>query len=447
MKNKKILYIVIVVLVIGGLFFFLKNKMPTSNNKKVAELTEKIPGLVILKTKMPIPDNQLAVTKTIGTTGGEISLKDSKGVLVNLTIPAGSLSQDTAITLSPLTEVPIENYTSKLGNGVLIEPEGLKFSKNATLTFDFKPSKTSSGFTGQSKAALNSLPKTAGIIHIDSLKNQISSAHALMSKYGSKLSASISSLSSFVPDDLSGSNGDGIAGSELPTAAGSEGVCSQQFLNAAVKIIEDAQATGDTETANGVYGVLQDCGKKMVDNLENKCKENPMQLRRRDFANVIEIVQGIGPEEQSARVQKLMMDCRREYSISSSQIEVVQQGTSVYEIDAKLCGYLDEQWVGTEVADYVLSISHQRYSGKIAFTLPQGGGDFDMTTSGKLVANSLLGDMVFPYSGQGQKASYDNQKNITVHYQGYGKFDVEAPITVKNNGCVTTNQELEQAGW
>lgn len=447
MKNKKILYIVIVVLIVGGgLFFFLnKNKVLTPTaDKKTVDLAKKIPNFAVLKTRQPKPDSQLAISSTISAAkGGEISLSDSKGVLVKLSIPAGSLSQDTDITLSPLQEVPIENYTSKLGNGILIEPEGLKFSQNASLTFDFKPGKA-----GQPSETLNSLPKKAGIVHVDSLKDRINNTYAIRSKYGSKLFASIGSASSFVPDDLSGSNGEAVAESELPAAAADLGVCSQQFLNAATKIIEYAQAVGDNETANGVYEVLQDCGKKMVDDLENKCKENPMQLRRRDFVNVMEIVQAIGPLEEAQRAEKLMMDCRREYSITSSKSAIIQQGTSTYSIDAEVCGYLDEQWEGQEIADYSILGAHQRYTGAITFTLPRDGGEFDMTTAGELLAQSrFTADMTFPFSGQGQSAFYDNQKKIIVHYVGYGIFDVDAPITVKDNKCITTNEELNQAGW
>lgn len=447
MANKKILYVVIVVLVIGGgLFFFLRNKgMPTSTtDKKVVDLTKKIPNLTILKTKQPKPDTQLAVTNTINAVkGGKISLYDSKGVEIKLSIPAGSLEKDTSITLSPLQEVPIENYTSKLGNGVLIEPEGLKFSKNATLIFDFKPGKI-----GQPSETLNTLPKKAGIVHVDSVKDRVNNTHAFRSKYGSRLLASIDSLSSFIPDDLSGSNGGAVAESEL-LAAADLGVCSQQFLNAATKIIEDAQAVGDNETANGVYGVLEDCGKRAVDDLENKCKENPMQLRRRDFVNVMEMVQAIGPISEALRAEKLMMDCRREYNMVGSKSIGIDQGVSTYSIDAKLCGYLDEQWEGTEIADYLLAgYAHQRYTGAINFTLPRGGGDFDMSTTGELLAQSkFTADMTFPFSGQGQLAFYDGQKKITVFYEGYGVFGVDAPITVKDNKCTTTNEELNQAGW
>ena len=458
MKNNKILYVVIIILVIGGgVFFFSRgNKLPTSvtstTDKKIIDQIKNIPHFVFLKTKTPKPDNQLALSKTISANqGGVISLKDSKGVLIKFSIPAGGLSKDTSITLSPLTEVPIENYTSKLGHGVLIEPEGLKFLKPATLTFDFKPWLNTAGLSsGKALKTLNDLPKGAGIVHVDSLKNQVNNAHATKSFYGSKLIASVTSLSSFIPDDLSGANGEAVAESELPTEAADQGVCSQQFLNSATQIIQNAQAVGDDETANGVMGVLQDCGKKAVNDLENKCNDDPTQVRRRDFVNIIQMVQQIGPAEEATRAEKVMNDCRREYTMQGRESIPVDQGTSVYSVGAKLCGFLDEKWEGTETADYTLLVAHDTYTGAITFTLPQGGGDFYMTTAGQGVAGSALtgGGITVPYSGQGNLSFYDGQKLIIVNYQLFGNFNVNAPITVEKNNCESTNKELnQQTGW
>jgi len=402
---------------------------------------KKIPHFSVLKTKTPITLHLWAITEKISAAeGGEVSVTDPKGTLIKLTVPAGALSQDTEITLTPLDEVPIENYTSVLGNGVLIAPEGLKFSKNAILTFDFKPYEAEGGFSTGQAAVLNTLPKTAGVIHIDSIKGKINNTDANLSEYGSKLFVNVSSLSSFVPDDLGGKNGDSIAESELPGAA-DLGVCSQQFLRRATRMIEYDQAVGNGETAKGIFGILQNCGKSAVDDLEKRCKENPMQVRRKDFLNILEVLQAIGPESEVTRLNQLMIDCRREYTISASKTEIVQQGTSIYSIDAKLCGYLDEKWKGNEVADYTLLYSHQRFEGAVTFTLPQNGGKFDMTTSGQLVAQTpLTEDLIIPYSGQGMSAFYDDQKKITVHYHAYGIFDVEAPIIVANTKCESTNR-------
>lgn len=463
MIKNKILYIVIIVLIIGGgLFFFFNNKgipkkngvgQPTSvADKKIVDWATKIPHFAVLKTKEPKPDYQLSVTRTISAVqGGEIGLTDSKGVSVKLLIPAGGLSQDTDITLSPLEEVPIENYTSKLGNGVLVEPEGLKFSKNATLIFDFKPNENGNLAAGQPLNIPDTLPKEAGVVHVDSLQNRVNNTNAVRSIYGSKLLASISSLSSFVPDDLSGSNGEAVAESELPTEAADLGVCSQQLINTALKLGSYAEFFGDEKTASGILDVLMDCSKRAVDNLETKCQENPMQVRRQDIMNVMDMTQRIGPVEEASRAEQLMNDCKREYTMSGSKTVDVDQGTSTYSIKAKLCGFLDEKWEGTETADYTLIGAHDHYVGAVTFTLPQGGngGDFYMTTDGQGVASSpFTGDIAVPFSGQGNLAFYDGQKSIIVNYQGFGNFNVDAPIVMGDNKCDTTDKKLNQfTGW
>jgi len=459
MKNKKILYIIIVILIIGGgLFLFSKNRNVKQDGinqpvvgEKNTDWEKKIPNFAVLKTKEPKINNQFTATKTIkATEGGEVSLTNAKGEIIKLSIPAGGLTKDTNITISALAEIPIENYTSRLGNGVLIEPEGLKFAKNATLTFDFKPTKEGGLATGQPLKAPNTLPKGAGVVHVDSILNHVNHANATRSTYGSKLIASISSLSSFIPDDLSGANGKAVAESELPTEAADQGVCSQQFLNSATKIIEEAQAAGDDDTANGVYGVLQDCGKKAVDYMKNKCAEDPTQVRRKDIVNIIQMVQEVGPAEENAEANELMTECKREYTMAGRQSEMVDQGTSVYSVGAKLCGFLDEKWEGTETADYTLLVAHDTYTGAITFTLPQGGGDFYMTTAGQGVAGSALtgGGITVPYSGQGNLSFYDGLKLIIVNYQLFGNFNINAPITVEKTNCEITNKELNSAtGW
>src|SRR3989344_4768002 len=97
----------------------------------------------VFATKEPRPFADQTVTqRATAKEGGTLELVDPKGVKVTLTIPAGALEKDTDISMAPLEEVPIKDYTSALSNGVVIEPEGLQFKKTALLLFDFKPSPT-----------------------------------------------------------------------------------------------------------------------------------------------------------------------------------------------------------------------------------------------------------------------------------------------------------------
>jgi len=76
------------------------------------------------------------VTKSISASeGGSVSLTDSHGNRVVLTIPRNGLYQDTDITMTALEEPPVSPYASYLMNGVDIQPEGLFLKEPAQLSF------------------------------------------------------------------------------------------------------------------------------------------------------------------------------------------------------------------------------------------------------------------------------------------------------------------------
>jgi hypothetical protein len=99
-------------------------------------------------TSVQLPDQSGTVTevgqpqggltsKAIGSQGGTITSEDGK---VNLVIPAGALSKTTDITIQPITN---KNSTG-LGLAYRFLPEGLTFSKPATLTVQYDEKKLSS---------------------------------------------------------------------------------------------------------------------------------------------------------------------------------------------------------------------------------------------------------------------------------------------------------------
>lgn len=70
------------------------------------------------------------ISKTIGPEGGRIATADAK---VQLVIPAGAVSQATTITVQPITN----HAPNGFGPAYRFSPDGLKFKKPATLTFDY----------------------------------------------------------------------------------------------------------------------------------------------------------------------------------------------------------------------------------------------------------------------------------------------------------------------
>lgn len=429
------------------LFSACSKGLESSESSNEVKFTKKIPYSTAFKTKEPKANKKLSVSKLIKKDeGGELILKDPKGVEVKFYVQKDSLSEDLTITISPLEEVPIESYESTLSNGVLIEPDGLVFSKNALLTFDFSPG---------DKSQKNSLSEKSGVIHVDSVARRVSDAKAQRFAYGKKLVVGVKSLSSYVPDDLSGQKGEDVTMNDIQNAVADATVgngpssgdpCSGTFMKAALGEMANIQmASGSDPAAGDIWAMLQECGKNVVDELERKCKENPMQLRRIDFYAAMELNQLLGNNEQSKRAEQLMKDCKREYSFGAEKQVSVEQGVSIYKIEAKMCGYIDEKWQGTELSDYTLLQAHQFYNGDVTFKMPFGGGPFVMETDGTLTAQSpFTADMSFPFVGDGQVANFDGNKTVTVFYEAYGRFDVEAEIMMKDNKCETTDEELRQ---
>jgi hypothetical protein len=73
----------------------------------------------------------------IGSAGGTVQTTDASGVVISLSIPAGALSEETLITVTPLESSPLVAPSGALHPGVKFEPEGLQFAVPATLTLDF----------------------------------------------------------------------------------------------------------------------------------------------------------------------------------------------------------------------------------------------------------------------------------------------------------------------
>lgn len=94
---------------------------------------------VTTPTRQPNPlqvlvefDDAAAVTKTIGPSGGSISL-EAAGVLYELTIPPGALDADTEIKLVPIVDLSDWPLDGNMIGAVGIEPEGLGLNVPASL--------------------------------------------------------------------------------------------------------------------------------------------------------------------------------------------------------------------------------------------------------------------------------------------------------------------------
>ena len=94
----------------------------------------------------------------IGATGGLVQTTDAAGVVIRLAVPAGALTADTSITLTPLNASPLAGSIGAIHPGVDFEPHGLQFAVPAMLTMDF--SATSQVLTGAETLFLLTSPMT-----------------------------------------------------------------------------------------------------------------------------------------------------------------------------------------------------------------------------------------------------------------------------------------------
>ena len=63
-----------------------------------------------------------------------ISIEDSSGIEWTLTIPKDALLSEEEITITPLTDIEISTLPGARLNGLMMEPDGLEFLSNSTLT-------------------------------------------------------------------------------------------------------------------------------------------------------------------------------------------------------------------------------------------------------------------------------------------------------------------------
>ena len=81
----------------------------------------------------PVKDIAAATTATIGTAGGTLTATGADGSSFTLTIPAGALAGDIAITLTPVSSVDGLPLSGGAAAAVDISPDGLSLMKPATL--------------------------------------------------------------------------------------------------------------------------------------------------------------------------------------------------------------------------------------------------------------------------------------------------------------------------
>jgi hypothetical protein len=79
-------------------------------------------------------DKGRASSAVVGVSGGTVSAEAAGGTKLTLAVPSGALSEDTTLTLTPVSSMVGLPKGLKLVSGVQFGPEGLAFAKPVTLT-------------------------------------------------------------------------------------------------------------------------------------------------------------------------------------------------------------------------------------------------------------------------------------------------------------------------
>ena len=435
------------------------------------------------KAKTPKPITGLTVSKTIAAKdGGEVKLTDPAGVEVSLVVFPNSLEQDTAIKISPLEEVPIQNYGPVINSGVLIEPANMRFLTPAVLTFNFKPEKDtvgSMGALGESiSGAMNSgtsslksspvTPKSArqkkesapplpplaplpggtpelpplapltppsgsagnnsgfgGIIHSDGDSGETGAVPGSTPPDGSSATGPIDGGGSYSPDNIDSDEAGNFMGQ------GGVGSCDQGQLGLLLNAMSFDQQNEITGNEARYRQLLKDCADEAIADLEKKCRENKIALRRKNFLLLISLLETwVKDNDKAEKVRKLLSECTAKYELDYEEALARNGGYMDNKIKGSVCGYIDDEWTGSDAFDITVpgTPAHEWWTGTFSMMLPPNGGSTRTTENGVMHAQLPSSVMTIPLNGiHASTVSFDGQKTIMV----YGLGSALVPATIK----------------
>lgn len=388
-KRDVIIAIFVGLLAVIGIIFVLSkfSGIPApfpalKNTINQTETTEEATGSV-LKVKKPVIVEGTTVSKLLTVKdGGKLMLTDPKGTEVTFYVPPESLEKDTEFKLSALSEVPIVDYTSSLGNGVLIEPKEVKFKIPASITFNFSPTKKEEGQNVVPSNVLGietSITPTPtivnsnrGIIIIADKAEDSKVEPTTNSQDGKQSSAPVNQTGAFVPDEITPEKAAKWMDHILRSMNAG---CNAAKLDALFTAYEKAQSVDDSKFARVN---IKKCLEDRLNDMEGKCKNNKMLLRRRDINILIILLESQKMQDEKLQAIKLKAECTAEYQIKGESSAEINSGVMSYKIDAKVCGYLDDFWDAKEAGDITVpgTPAHHWVEDIVSFVLPLPGAHF-----------------------------------------------------------------------
>ncbi|MCX6767094.1 MAG: hypothetical protein NT170_04980 [Candidatus Moranbacteria bacterium] len=213
-------------------------------------------------------------------------------------------------------------------------------------------------------------------------------------------------------------------------AAASGGTCSPEFLQT---MANAAQAGGAGSSA--AQSALRDCFN--TEWLNNLCVNDPVKLRRTYFEQRIALARRFD-ERAAGEIESLMNQCQARYHFYGEGINPAStQGMTIFSsLDANVCGYVDDEWTGTQIYQLSVEGGGHYFGGTANFKLPPGGGEFtgishgsnDYTVAGRRVE---IPNFDFGFIGH-----FDGYKTI-LDLNLYPATIVSArPIELQEKSCV-----------
>lgn len=331
-------------------------------------------GITKVVTKIPVVSSITKTKKITKTIEEKITIVDNSGIKITLYIPRNSLEKDTEITLSALSEPPIDGFRQDaVLPGVMISPANLAFRLPATLVFDFNPNKDQIEIPKISLPVLSeidlNLPINLPEINPSeqetlSSEEQQRRQQAPQRQFGQRTGVLYTNGSSNQPGSAvfvspSTTNTDN---GTIQTQVDNSGTYSpipeveQEEAKAIIeRVLADPNATPEQilEAAGlaqawGFDDLEQKSLTKLKETMKNKIKEiadncnnsegTPMSKTK--ILKVQTIVQALGFTAEDLTLTGLLETCKKKYTMEFSYHDWGR--TDTYK--AEVCGFIDDLW-------------------------------------------------------------------------------------------------------
>lgn len=210
----------------------------------------------------------------------------------------------------------------------------------------------------------------------------------------------------------------------LANQAGAQG-CTDDFMTAAAQLVKKG------DNLSGInLGILERCKNERLNQLEDTCKTDRMLLRRKEFQNLITIMDAIHDKESVKKATDLMNTCTSMMKFEVHQSELAPDNDATFYMDftANVCGYIDDPWTG----DYKGGSQGDNwfaYTGKGEFSIPGQGGQWVGTFPMVFTSEAGL-SMTFPFSEA--TGTFDGRREIKMKSTIHSNIMLDTPIILEN---------------